>query len=56
VRHAYTEDTLTEGAAPDTSVFSVVGAGLLAALVLILGLIPAPLFDFAVAAGQGLMH
>ena len=56
VRHAYTEDTLTEGAAPDTSVFSVVGAGLLAAVVLVLGMIPAPLFEFAIAAGQGLMR
>ncbi len=56
VRHAYTEETVIEDAAvPDTSVFSVVGAGLLAAVVLVLGMVPSPVFEFAIAAGEGLL-
>jgi len=55
VRHAYTEETVAEGAAvPDTSAFSLVGAGVLSVLVLALGLIPSPVFEFAITAGRGL--
>ena len=54
-RHAFTEDATPElTAAPDTSWFSSVGAGMLAAAVLIVGLIPAPLFNFAIDAGKSL--
>jgi NADH-quinone oxidoreductase subunit N len=57
VRHAYTEETVAEGAAvPDTSAFSLVGAGVLSVLVLALGLIPSPVFEFAITAGRGLFH
>lgn len=55
VRHSYTEDTLTEGAAPDTSLFSLLGAGVLAVVVLLLGVVPGPVFDVAVAAGKQLI-
>jgi NADH-quinone oxidoreductase subunit N len=56
VRHAYTEETVREGTvAPDTSAFSLVGAGVLSAVVLVLGLLPSPVFEFAVAAGRGLI-
>jgi NADH-quinone oxidoreductase subunit N len=55
VRHAYTEETVAEGAAvPDTSAFSLVGAGILSVVVLALGLLPSPVFEFAINAGQGL--
>ncbi len=57
VRHAYTEgenDPL-RGAAPDTGLFSSVGAGVLAAIVVLLGVLPAPVFDIALAAGQALL-
>jgi NADH-quinone oxidoreductase subunit N len=57
VRHAYTEETVSDNAAaPDTSAFSLVGAGLLSAVVLVLGLLPSPVFQYAVAAGQGLLR
>ena len=57
VRHAYTEEGLPETPppAPDNSPFSLVGAGLLAGLVLVLGCLPASVFDIAVAAGKQLM-
>ena len=57
VRHAYTEgeDDPLRGAAPDTSSFSSVGAVVLALIVLILGILPAPVFDWAVKAGTYLL-
>lgn len=55
VRHAYTEEDVSESkAAPDISAFSLVGAGALAAAVLLLGILPASIFDYALAAGEGL--
>jgi NADH-quinone oxidoreductase subunit N len=57
VRHAYTEETVLEGTvAPDTSAFSLVGAGLLSVVVLVLGVMPSPVFEFAMAAGRGLFR
>lgn len=57
VRHAYTEEAVTAGAAvPDTSAFALVGAGVLSAVVLVLGLLPSPVFELAVAAGQSVIH
>ena len=55
-RHAFTEDK-TPGLtpAPDTSWYASAGAGLLAAAVLVVGMIPAPLFNFAIEAGNSLM-
>ncbi|MGL1863864.1 MAG: NADH-quinone oxidoreductase subunit N [Pseudodesulfovibrio sp.] len=54
-RHAFTEETVPGNAPdPDTSWYSSVGAGMLAAAVLIIGIIPAPLFNFAIAAGKSL--
>ncbi len=56
VRHAYTEDTPPENSpAPDVSAFSLVGAGLLAAIVLLIGIIPAPFFEWAFKAGNSLI-
>ncbi|MDD4953083.1 MAG: NADH-quinone oxidoreductase subunit N, partial [Desulfovibrionaceae bacterium] len=56
VRYAYAEEGEASNAVvPDNSMFSVAGAGILAALVLVLGLIPAPIFDFAVQAGKILL-
>ncbi|GHV50060.1 NADH-quinone oxidoreductase subunit N [Deltaproteobacteria bacterium] len=54
VRHAYTEE---DGPAslPDTSRFASVGALVLACLVLVLGVIPAFVFDVAVKAAQAMM-
>lgn len=54
VRHAYTEE---EGPAslPDTSLFSSAGALVLATIALILGVVPAFIFDLAVKAGQAAM-
>ena len=57
VRHAYTEgenDPL-RGAAPDTGLLSSVGALALAAIVLLLGVLPASVFDTTLAAGQSLV-
>ncbi|MDR1046096.1 MAG: NADH-quinone oxidoreductase subunit N [Candidatus Adiutrix sp.] len=57
VRHAYTEgeDDPLRGAAPDTGLFSSVGATVLALVVLVLGVLPAPVFDLALEAGRALM-
>ena len=54
-RHAFTEETVPGNAPdPDTSWYASVGAGMLAAAVLIIGVIPAPLFNFAIAASKSL--
>ncbi len=53
VRHAYTEEEAPENA-PDTSFFASAGAVVLAALALILGIVPALAFNFAVDAGAAL--
>ena len=58
MRHAYTEgenDPL-RGAAPDTSVFSSAGALILAAVVILLGVLPGPVFNATLAAGQDLVQ
>ncbi len=57
MRHAYTEgeDDPLRGAAPDTSLFSSLGAVALAIVVVILGILPAPVFDVALEAGQALL-
>ncbi len=55
VRHAYTHEQENDVPMPDRSVFSVVGAGLLASLVFILGILPAPIFNLAIQAGKNLM-
>lgn len=54
VRHAYTEE---DGPAtqPDTSLFSSAGAMVLAGLALLLGVVPAFVFDFAVRAAEAMM-
>ncbi len=58
VRHAYTEgeDDPLLGAAPDTGLFSSVGATLLAVVVVALGILPAPVFNMALEAGQALIQ
>ena len=58
VRHAYTEgeDDPVRGAAPDTSLFSSVGAGVLALIVVVLGVLPAPVFNMAMEASQALLR
>ncbi len=55
VRHAYTKDAEDDVPLPDTSSFSLVGAGLLSVLVLALGLMPAGVFDLALNAGGSLL-
>ena len=55
VRHAYTHEAEDDAPLPDNSLFSRTGAGILAAIVLALGLVPSPLFDFAVQAGKQLI-
>lgn len=57
VRHAYTEgeDDPLRGAAPDTGLFSSVGAGVLALIVVILGILPSPVFDLALSASQAIL-
>lgn len=55
VRHAYTKDAAEDLPLPDTTAFSLVGAGVLSILVLMLGILPAQTFDFAVAAGSSLI-
>ena len=57
VRHAYTEgeDDPLRGAAPDTSLFSSVGAGILALIVVVLGVVPAPVFNLAMEASRALL-
>ena len=54
VRHAYTEDNAPE-ALPDTSMFSSAGAMVLAGLALLLGIVPAFVFNLAVKAGEAMM-
>jgi len=55
-RHAFTEDKTPElTPAPDNSWFASVGAGMLAAAVLVIGMIPAPLLNFATAASKSLL-
>ena len=41
-------------AAPDNGWFASAGAGMLAAAVLLIGMVPAPLFNFAINAGKTL--
>ncbi|SKA84531.1 NADH-quinone oxidoreductase subunit N [Paucidesulfovibrio gracilis DSM 16080] len=55
VRHAYTNDAEEELPLPDNSPFSVAGAGMLAAVVFILGVIPGPVFNVAIQAGKAMM-
>jgi NADH-quinone oxidoreductase subunit N len=40
---------------PDNSAFSVCGAGMLAAVVLVLGLVPSRVFEYAILAGKQLL-
>lgn len=54
VRHAYTEDD-APALAPDTSLFASGGAMVLAGLALILGIVPAFVFDFAIKAAEAMM-
>ncbi|MDR3073912.1 MAG: NADH-quinone oxidoreductase subunit N [Deltaproteobacteria bacterium] len=54
VRHAYTEEEAPLGQ-PDVSVFSTTGAMVLAGLALLLGILPAFVFDAAVRAGEAMM-
>ena len=56
VRHAYTEEGENTSPAPDNGTYSVFGAGILAAIVLVLGLVPGPILDMAIAAGTNLLH
>lgn len=56
VRHAYTQDAEEDSPQPDTTAFSLLGAGFLSLLVLALGILPAHTFDFAIAAGASLIH
>lgn len=54
-RHAFTEEKAPgKVAAPDNGWFASAGAGMLAAAVLVIGVIPAPLFNFAINAGKTL--
>lgn len=55
VRHAYTHEAAEDAPVPDNSSFSVCGAGILAAVVLVLGLVPSKVFEFAVVAGKQLL-
>jgi NADH-quinone oxidoreductase subunit N len=55
VRHAYTHEAKADAPVPDGSAFSVCGAGMLAAVVLILGMVPSKVFEFAVVAGKQLL-
>jgi NADH-quinone oxidoreductase subunit N len=55
VRHAYTHEADDDMPLPDTSAFSVAGAGLLAAVVFIFGLVPGPVFNVAIQAGKALV-
>lgn len=58
MRHAYTEgeDDSLRGAAPDTGPFSSLGAVALALVVVVLGVVPAPIFNVALEAGQALLR
>ena len=52
-RHAFTEEKVPGNHPdPDNSWFATAGAGMLAAAVLVIGIIPAPLFNFAIDAGK----
>ncbi len=57
VRHAYTEgeDDPLRGAAPDTGLFSSLGATVLAIVVVVLGVVPAPVYNMALEAGRALL-
>jgi len=55
VRHAYTHEAGENAPVPDNSPFSLCGAGLLAAVVLLFGMVPSGLFDYAVTAGKQLL-
>jgi NADH-quinone oxidoreductase subunit N len=55
VRHAYTHEAGENAPVPDNSPFSLCGAGILAAVVLVFGMVPGGLFDYAVRAGQQLL-
>ena len=54
-RHAYTHEASDEMPLPDTSAFSVAGAGLLAVVVFLFGIVPGPVFNIAIQAGKALM-
>ncbi len=58
MRHAYTEgeDDPLRGAAPDTGPGSALGALALALVVVVLGVVPAPVFNVALEAGQALLR
>ena len=55
VRHAYTHEAGENVPTPDNSAFSVAGASILAAVVLVLGMVPGHVFDFAIMAGRQLL-
>jgi NADH-quinone oxidoreductase subunit N len=55
VRHAYTNEEGENPPVPDNSPFSVAGAGILSAVVLLFGMVPSGLFDYAVMAGKQLL-
>lgn len=55
VRHAYTHEAAADVPLPDKSAFSVAGAGLLAAVVFLLGVVPSPVFNMVMEAGQHLV-
>ncbi len=55
VRHAYTHEAGEDVPTPDNSAFSLFGAGILAAVVLVLGMVPGRVFDFAILAGKQLL-
>ena len=54
VRHAYTEETAISDTT-DVSIFASAGAVILAGLALVLGIIPAFIFDIAVRAGESIL-
>jgi len=55
VRHAYTHEAGENLPVPDNSPFSLCGAGLLAAVVLLFGIAPSGLFSYAILAGKQLL-
>ncbi len=55
VRHAYSEEKESPVSAPDTGTFSQIGAGVLAGVVLILGIIPGHVFELTIEAGKELL-
>lgn len=55
VRHAYTHEAGEDAPVPDNSAFSVCGAGILAAVVLLFGMVPGGLFNYAISAGKQLL-